>query len=192
MTLGLSIGTGVACWERHAMIGRQKQKREKYSFPHEDLTSAMSRVRAIDAFFAKQQGPGSLGLFPHMNQESIQMCEQMITTVLANKVFHWLLPSTATTKAPRLDWGKLGGRDKDYILYLFLLWGRLFLVFQECSSFEASLTAGAWCINILHLLSICVWHSINTLIGTTSHLTVTAVSFHDKLILNGTKYDGIK
>lgn len=68
---------------------------------------------------------------------------------------------------------------------------------QGCHSFEASLTAGTWCIlwciNILpHLLSICAWPSINTLIGTASRLTVTAVSFHDKLILNGMKYDRIK
>ena len=64
MALGLSIGAGRACWERHAMIGRQKQKREKYSSPHEDLTSAVSGVRALDAFFAG--GPRFSGpLSPH-------------------------------------------------------------------------------------------------------------------------------
>lgn len=49
---------------RHAMIGRQKQKREKYSSPCEDLTSAVPRVWAVDAFFAA--GPRFSGpLSPH-------------------------------------------------------------------------------------------------------------------------------
>lgn len=58
------IGAGVACRERHAMIGRQKQKREKYSSPCEDLTSAVPRVWVVDAFFAA--GPRFSGpLSPH-------------------------------------------------------------------------------------------------------------------------------
>lgn len=65
---------GEACYDRKA-----EAEKEKVLFPPMKTLPQLC-LESGQLMLSLQQGPGSLGLFPHMDQESVQMCEQ-ITTV---------------------------------------------------------------------------------------------------------------